>query len=229
MWNTPGKLVYETLAEVVHPGHSALIVIDVQNDNASPRGCQALNGRDISWIREAALPNIKRVLAKARKLGIMVIFARNTRTADGTIESGPRLRYRGKSSGASGLPNHKIEGTWGHEVLDELEPRPGERQITKYRSSAFIGTPLDLVLRGNGIESVVVAGVVTEFCVLATVNDLLHYGYYAVVLSDCVASNNPKLHEAALLIMSHRCDVSTSAELLEIWQKSEEKLLNPNL
>lgn len=210
--------MYETMGEIVAPQHTAFMVIDVQNDNASPEGSLALAGRDTSWIRKGALPTIKKVLARARTLGIPVIFTRNTISADGTIDSGPTIRFRGRGAYSRGLLNYEVEGTWGHEVLDELEPRPKERQIVKYRSSAFVGTPLDMLLRGEGVRSVVVAGLVTQGCVLATASDMMHHGYYAVVLSDGVASSNQQLHRAALLIMSDRLDVVSSGQLLEIWQ-----------
>jgi nicotinamidase-related amidase len=53
------------------------------------------------------------------------------------------------------------------------------------------------------------------------VRDLEQYGYYPVVLCDCVVSSSPKLHEAAMLLMSARYDVITSQELLKIWHATE--------
>src|SRR5581483_9918079 len=102
--------------------------------------------------------------------------------------------------------------------LEDLEPRANERQILKYRSSSFIGTPLDLLLSASGIKSAVVAGIVTEGCVEATVRDLDQYGYYPVVLRDCVASRRKDIEDAALLVMSARYDVVTSKELLKVWR-----------
>ncbi|MBI4331116.1 MAG: cysteine hydrolase [Chloroflexi bacterium] len=213
-----GKMVYETVEEIVQPKHAALLVIDVQNDNSSPRGSLASKGQDISWMTKTALPNIKLVLAEARRLGVMIIFTRTTKSPDGSIESAPMIRHMAKSPHSAGLLDYEVEGTWGHEVLDELEPRPNERQITKYRSSAFIGTPLDIVLKGRNIESAVVVGLVTQGCVMATTKDLLHYGYYPVLVSDGVASSRRDFHEAALVLMRHQYDVITTAELLKMWR-----------
>ena len=212
-----GTVVLETLEEVADPKHTALLVIDVQNDNSSPKGILASNGRDISWVREA-MPRIKVVLNEARRLGLLVIFMRVTRSRDGSHESGLKWRTRERSVHAAGLAEYEMEGTWGNEVLDELEPRSNEHQIIKYRSSAFIGTPLDFVLRNRGIKAAVVVGLVTESCVESTVRDLDQYGYYPVVLSDCVGSSRQNLHEAALLVMSAKYDVVTSEELLKVWR-----------
>jgi nicotinamidase-related amidase len=116
------------------------------------------------------------------------------------------------------VAEYEMEGTWGNEVLDELQPKSDEKQITKYYSSSFIGTPLDLILRNKGIKSAVVVGLVTQGCVETTVRDVEQYGYYPVVLSDCVCSSRQDLHEAALLVMSSRYDVVTSEELLRVWR-----------
>ncbi len=211
-----GTLVLETLEEIAHPKHTALLIVDVQNDNASPKGALASRGKDISWIREA-IPRIKRVLEEARRLGVLVIFMRRTRSKDGSHEAGPQLRMRERSPHSRDVPEYELERTWGNEVLEELAPRADERQILKYRSSSFIGTPLDFILKNRGIKSAVVVGLVTEACVESTVRDVEQYGYYPVVLSDCVRSSRQNLHEAALLVMSARYDVVTSEELLKVW------------
>jgi len=216
-----GKPVLDTLEEIADPKHTALLVIDVQNDNCSPRGIRALKGIDISNLRKI-LPPLKTVLEEARRLGLSVIFTRATRSRDGSHEAGPRLRFIEKAIYGLGSEfvgsEDKLEGTWGHEVVEELEPRPNERQIIKYRSSAFIGTTLDIILRNRGIKSAVVVGLASWACVLATVKDLEQHDYYPVVLSDCVNSNRRDLHDAALLLLAHIGDVVTSEQLLKVWR-----------
>jgi ureidoacrylate peracid hydrolase len=83
-----------------------------------------------------------------------------------------------------------------------------------------MGTPLDFILRSSGIKTAAVVGLITEGCVETTVRDLEQYGYYPVILSDCVCSSRQDLHEAALLVMSARYDVVTSSELLAIWHSA---------
>ena len=53
--------------------------------------------------------------------------------------------------------------------------------MKKYRSSAFWGTNLDLLLRSNGIKSVVVTGCTTEGCVESTARDAMFTDYYVVI------------------------------------------------
>lgn len=210
-----GKMVYETIEEIVDPKHTALLVIDIQNDHG-PKGFLAKNGRDVSWVLDM-LPSVKKVLAEARRRGMLIIFHSVTISKDHRAESPAQIRFLNKSPHIMGAEGYEVEDTWGHAVLDELERRPDEPWIVKYRSSAFHGTRLDLILRNSKIETAVVMGLVTEGCVEATVRDVLAYGYYPVVLSDCVGSSRRDLHEAALLVMSARYDVITSDELIRAW------------
>lgn len=212
-----GTVVLETVEEIVNPKHTAFLVIDIQNDTASPKGLMASKGKDISAVRKI-IPNVKVVLEEARRLGLLVIFMRSLRSKDGICESGPRHRVHDKAGPVPGTDTC-VEGTWGSEVLDELEPGPHERQIIKYRSDALMGTPLDMILRNRDIKSVVVVGVVTWGCVESTVRSLNLTDYYPVVLSDCVSARQQNLHEASLLVMSSTyADVVSSQELLNIWR-----------
>ena len=216
-----GKLILETLEEIANPKHTALLVIDIQNDNSSPKGFMASKGRDISFIREA-IPRIKLVLEEARRLGLLVIFVRMTRTKDGRYETASMVRVREKSAFLKDTPEYEIEGTWGHEDLDELEPKPNEMQDNNHDHSAFMGTPLNLLLMSRDIRTVAIVGLRTDVCVETTVRDVAQYGYYPVVLRDCVSSSRPDLHEAALLVMSDQYDVITSEEFLEVLRSAVE-------
>ena len=64
--------------------------------------------------------------------------------------------------------------------------------MKKYRSSGFWGTNLDMLLRSNGIKSIVVTGCTTEGCVESTASDALFNGYYVVLTEDCVATTMEK-------------------------------------
>ncbi len=223
-----GRVILEGLEEIADPKHTAFVVIDVQNDSFSPKGFVGSRGGDISWQREV-VSRIKMVLEEARQLGILTIFTIMVGSKDAKLETAPGLVKKERSvrlwMDHLKIPEESVshlamyaEGTWGADVLDELEPRPNERVIVKYRSSAFLGTPLDFIFKNMNIKSAVVVGSVTQGCVETTVRDLEQYGYYPVVLSDCVCSSRRDLHDAALLVMSVRYDVVTSEELLKVWR-----------
>jgi nicotinamidase-related amidase len=113
-----------------------------------------------------------------------------------------------------------MEGTWGAEICEECAPLPGEPVVTKHRSSAFTGTNLDMILRSNGVQTVVVIGEQTPGCIEATYRDASYHDYYNVLVEDLVAAYRQDLHEASLLIQKARHDVCTSAEVLDIWQRA---------
>ncbi len=89
--------------------------------------------------------------------------------------------------------------------------------IPKFRSSAFLNTNLAAVLRNNGVQTVLVTGLVTNGCILSTWRDALLNDFYSVPVSDCVSSYSMELHEAGMTIMS-RGDVETSEQLAAIWK-----------
>jgi ureidoacrylate peracid hydrolase len=210
-----GIEVLETLDELVAPQHTAILVIDVQNDETSPDGAMARSGADIGYMTRI-LPPLRALLDRARERGVRIVYTVSTKSADATFETGPTLRFIARKRQIRAWA-FKAEGTWGNQVAEELIPRPDERQIVKYHSSAFVGTPVDALLRGNGVRTGIVVGTATEGCVEATVRSLQDHGYYPVIVSDCVTSRHEALHEAAMTVMRGRWDVVTAAELLDVW------------
>ncbi|HEX4714357.1 MAG TPA: isochorismatase family cysteine hydrolase, partial [Ktedonobacteraceae bacterium] len=118
---------------------------------------------------------------------------------------------------------YTVEGTPGQEIIPELAPAAGDLIVQKYRSSGFWGTNLDMLLRSNAIETVIMTGCTTEGCVESTARDALFNDYYVVLPEDCVASDDPRQHEASLFLMRHRFDVVTSDDILAVWQGSQQE------
>jgi nicotinamidase-related amidase len=210
--------VLETLEERVAPRHTALLVVDMQNDYCTPEGASDRNGRDLSAIR-AAIPSVCTLIESARTVGIGIVFTRYTLGPGGAGLSGPEILRRGRNF--AGVQS-TIKGTWGHELIAELPYRPDQDLvIEKRRLSSFIGTDLDLILRARGVKTVVIAGVVTQGCVECTVRDAAGYDYYVAVAADCVASTEQRAHETSLACMTtvlrYPDAVTTSARLREIW------------
>jgi maleamate amidohydrolase len=128
----------------------------------------------------------RRLLEAARRGGRLVVHARD-------------VHRRGLADGEGvKLPPHCVEGTLDVEFAPGLEPAPGEIELQKRRYSAFFGTELALLLREQRVGRVVVAGVKTNVCVRATVQDALAEGLEVVVPREAVSSNRPHLHEATL-------------------------------
>lgn len=209
------KTCYDSIPEIIHPGHTALLVVDVQNDFCHPEGHFARHGKDITMIREM-LPVVIDFVADAQALGIFIVWIQQTTLPDGLSDS-PAWLYFKTRDGKS--PDYTLDGSWGQQFVKGLSPRLGEPVVQKHRSSAFVYTELDQILRVNGVETVVVCGVVTQGCVESTVRDASFCDYYTVLVGDCVASTSRQLHEASLLVMKSRYDVLTANEFIVLWQK----------
>jgi nicotinamidase-related amidase len=218
-----GKEVPTEFNELVDPRSAALLIIDMQNDCCAVGGAAHQAGADLSMYEET-IPRIASFAHLCRQVGIPVINVGIYSLPDGRSDSAAWIRMRMRANKNynpenEGISNYMVEGTWGAEFIPELEPRPGDFLVRKFRSSAFHNTNLDLILRSNAIKSVLVSGCTTEGCVESTVRDLSFYDYFGIVLSDCVGSDVLELHEASMLVMSaYRADVFTSTEVSSAWR-----------
>lgn len=179
-----GKQVCETLEEVLNPDWCAVLPIDLQNDFMDPRGKVAMAGGNVEPMQEI-LPKCVDFMKRARELGVRIIHVRIIDLPDGASDSPSWLRAKGMISGVS---EFAVEGTWGAEFCEGCEPLGGEPMVTKHRSSAFVGTNLDALLRSNDIKTVVIIGEQTPGCVEATYRDAAYFDYYNVLIEDCVAA-----------------------------------------
>jgi nicotinamidase-related amidase len=170
---------------------------------------------------ERSRPRLGELLRAARDSGVLVVHVQNTALPSRLSDAPSQIRFnlrmhQGARQGAEPL-RYTIPGTVGHEFVDDLAPEDDELVVRKYRSSGFWGTNLDLLLRSNGIETVVVTGCTTEGCVESTARDAMFSNYYVVVAQDCVASDDLEQHEASMLLMRHRFDLADGEEIAAVW------------
>ncbi len=186
------------------PGKVALVVIDMQRDFLLPGGFGETLGNDVSLLQKV-VPPLADVLVAARSAGMLVIHTREGHLPD-LSDCPPAKLRRGKPSqrigdvGANG--RILIRGEYGHDIIDELAPIPGEIVIDKPGKGAFYATELETVLQTAGITHLVVTGVTTEVCVHTTVREANDRGYDALVLSDCVGSYFPEFQRVGLDMVS---------------------------
>jgi nicotinamidase-related amidase len=181
-------------------GRPALLIIDMQHDFLDEGvPLEAVGGRDI-------IPAVARTVAAARQAGVPVIYTQEAHRP-GRVDSGREAdpgmgtEYYPGGSGDQPLPEHCVEGTRGIEIVSEVGCGPGDLRVLKRRFNCFLGTDLDLLLRGLGVDTLLVTGVDSNVCVLWTVGEGFQLDYHVRVLEDCTAGTSPEEHEAALLIM----------------------------
>lgn len=172
--------------------HTALVVVDVQNDFCAPGGYYGRTGADVGAIHDA-VSRLQGLLEAARSGGVMVVFVR---AVYDDVFLSPVQKERHRRRFGEVMPCC-VSGTWGAEFF-EVHPRPNELIVDKHRYSAFVGTELDLVLRAQGIKTLVLAGVATNVCVDSTARDAYMRDYYVVVVDDCTAARTDAFHRSAL-------------------------------
>ena len=209
-----GKEIPSSIAELLDPKHTALLIIDVQNDY------EKRNGR---LLFPKLVGNLKKLLKVARESGLLIVYIQDTLLRERLSDSPAWVRHTmlGQSKKDPGeIRANALDGTHGQRFIDEIHPEPEEIIIRKFRSSAFVGTSLDLILRSNSIRTVVVTGISTEACVESTCRDASNE-YVVVVAEDCVDSDRKELHQACMKIMKRRYDVVKSTRILAAWQKAD--------
>ena len=165
----------------VEPKSTGIVVIDMLNEFCKPGGAMVLPGY------ERLVAPQKTVIDAGRAAGSPVLFVADTHRKN--VRQDREFLKR---------TSHCLEGSWGAQVIDELEPRPDDLYIVKRRYSAFFNTDLDLTLRDLRVDTLVIIGVVTNICVRSTVHDGFFLGYQVVVPEDCVAATGPREQESSL-------------------------------
>ena len=210
------------LAPTIDPKKTMLLVLDMQKACAEPGGAMyipsvggAPEGKDV-------VQPVVDVLEACRAKGIPVVW------------SLWGLRPDGKDAGFADVKWGLVDqlatfpGSWGNggdELVDELNPLPDEPVIRKHRFSSFYGTALTEYMRRAGCDTLVVAGLSTGNCQLATAIDGANQDFKIVVLADTTAAipsgkDDPMGYgqhwEALRQIQANHGDVRTSIEFLQM-------------
>jgi len=188
------------------PHHAALLVIDMQNDFCHPEGfCMGDLGLDGSGAR-AVIEPIKNLVGWAHGENIPVIWTIETHLSDLsdlTPSKAKRYQNAGYPVGSEGKRGRfLVRGEFGAHVVPELEVRKGDLVLPKPAQSVFIGTSLEAHLRGHGVTHLLICGVTTQCCVLASYRHASDLGFFALLIEDCCAAFDKGEHEAAVTVVA---------------------------
>ena len=181
------------------PGRTALLLIDMQFDFADPQGALGQLGMDME-AAQAAVKEASTLADAARVAGVPCIFVRLITHP----QSDTPFFKEWKSRRGDDDPALCREGSKGAEFVGP-KPQGGELVFSKTRYNAFHGTGLDAALRGEGIDTLVVAGLTTECCIGSSVRAAFERDYHVFVVEDATACYEPGLHQAALKALALNC------------------------
>jgi nicotinamidase-related amidase len=139
--------------------------------------------------RETLLERTAALLEAARRGGMMV----------GYVKVGFRPGYPEVSANNPSFSAFRESGRFaadapGTEIHPRVAPRDDDIVVIKHRVGAFHGTDLDMILRANGVDTLVLAGIATSGVVLSTVRHAADADYRLVVAADCCADGDAEVH-----------------------------------
>lgn len=217
MHSHDARMIFEPWTFPIVPARTALLIVDMQYLDAHRdygRGVQAreagLAGQYAYFFDEVenrVVPNIRRLLAVSRAVGVQPIYTRIASLVDDCRDvslQNKRVALRAPA------------GSKEAEILDELRPLSNEIVVTKGASGAFGSTALDQILRNVGLDTLIVTGVVTNYCVESTVREAADRGYNVVLAEDACAAKSRRHQEFSIEIMKNiYCLVQATSALCD--------------
>lgn len=159
------------------------------------------------------------VLGAARKAGMKVIHVQV-----GFRPGLPEISGRNRLfAGLKANLQHQqlFQGAAGA-IHPALGPEAEDIVVTKHRVSAFTGTDLEMLLRANDIDTLVLFGIATSGVVLSTLLDAFDSDYRTVVIPDCCADRDAELHRILVnQFFPSRGDVLTAEEFVKVLQTAQ--------
>ncbi len=205
--------ILKDLKDVADPKHTALIIIDPQCDFCAVKGAMGQRfGFDMKEIRES-VPALNAFIERCREAGVFVVWVREI-FADRKMLPNQKALW----GGGDDIWLIREDGTGIDWYEEMIPPLADESIITKWQYDAFADTELDLLLRSQGIKTILMTGYTTNVCVETTARHGYIKGYYVVLVSDCTgAPTHPEYEATVFNIRTYFGHVATSLELGGLW------------
>lgn len=220
----PITLPTETKTLRLDLAKTAILIIDMQNDFCHVDGWLSHIGVDVTPTQTAIAP-LQKLLPTLRQVQVPIIWLNWGNRPDLLNMSAAALHVYNPTGNGVGLGDPLpangapvlSKGSWAAAVVDELEQKPTDICVDKYRMSGFWDTPLDSILKNTGRTTLLFAGVNVDQCVMATLQDANFLGYDCILIKDCSATTSPDYCWLATLYNVKQCFgfVTNSTELLQ--------------
>lgn len=188
---------------------AAMVIQDLQNDVIIEGGAFADSGAPAHATSQNVVANVAQLADAARAKGVPVIHVWYI------VEQGaPGLKQNAPLFEGVRGANALVRGTWGAAPADGLEPKDGDHIVEKMRMNGFYDTRLDILLRGLGVETLIITGAWTNMSIEHTARHAADAGYRAVVASDGTSTVSDEWQHAALnYALTNVAQVGTCSEI----------------
>src|SRR2546430_9607182 len=195
----------------IDPKSAAMLIQDLQNDVIIEGGAFADSGAPAHATAQNVVENVKGLAAAARSVGVPVIHVWYI------VEDGSTgLKQNAPLFQGVKEANALVRGSWGAAPAEGLEPQAGDHVVEKMRMNGFYETRLDILLRGLGVETLIITGAWTNMSIEHTARHAADAGYRAVVASDGTSTVDEEWQHAALhYAMTNVASVAACTEIAE--------------
>ena len=199
------------LRDKINPKHTAILVIDIQDDFVNPEGILAKRGRNMSMINDV-VEKLPTFLEQAKSLGVLTLYTQQIYDYD-KLNPLQKEQYD--------LDNKFVTCDKDTDGWKLYGITPGENDVyVKYNYNVFSNPDLIKRLEENDIKTLVIVGVDTVYCLETAIRNGYDLGYKIVVPEDLVAGNakHIEMHNNTLIhVKKNYGVVSSSQEILDIW------------
>jgi len=202
----------------VDPVKTAVLILDLQNEVIHEKGAFGGTGAAAHAVEQNVVANAARLAAAARSAGARVVHVHHQRSvgADSGADSKQNAPLWRNMAEADAMGTE-----WSAAPHEGIEPDPTDIVLHKQRVNAFFGTPLDIKLRGLGVEKVLVSGALTNLSVESTIRYGADLGYQMVLVQDACSSFDAEWHRAAVeFAVTHLGEVATTEEVVAALSQS---------
>src|SRR6266852_6027215 len=176
------------------PRKTALIVVDLQNAFMVEEVAAAYVPVAVEIV-----PDVNKLAAAVRRTGGKVFWIKQTVDAESAVAWSEWLGMMTPATRRNLVAN-LAPGSRGHELYPDLEVKPEDGVVQKYRFSAFVQGASDLPqrLRAQGYDTVLITGTVTNVCCESSARDAMMLNFKTIMVSDGNAANTQAEHDASL-------------------------------
>ncbi|KAF2650273.1 amidase signature enzyme [Lophiostoma macrostomum CBS 122681] len=192
--------------------HTALLVIDMQRDFLLAKGFGEIQGGNLEAVQASISPT-KQLLEACRGAGLTIVHTREGHRPD--LADCPSSKLVRQSAAPNNTQHNLVigdkgelgrlltRGEYGHDIVDELQPLPGEVVIDKPGKGSFWNTTILHKLKARAITHLIVSGVTTECCFATSIREANDRGFESCGIEETTSGYNDACFKQSSLDMIH--------------------------